>query len=364
MVEKLYESYKVWAQWLIRNLSQVHDNYHVIPSVQLAETDTDIFLHLQDKGVVTENIHQFYSQIKIRLAKLYDTYHILKTNQLKTIPLIHEINQHIEHELTFHNGKNVHVYRWGRTFIKYSSQVYDRLAKRYLGDPLSFKFYMFEMGFNYYILEGQSFQWCIPPKSLGVLEKTLSVDTELFASPINAVLPIYYSLFYVDQAFGSSGNFFNIDHNRLSVGTYEVNPPFIEQLFVASSKLICSVLQSSQQQDLDLLFIYIMPDWSDSGGYQLLIKSDYLLEEIVLKSNSHSYYHSMKNRLISANFETHILIIGTTRSKVRWTDLTKERFLSYFYSNYPNHPNYSNHPNHPNHPNYPNYPNHHSYNSI
>lgn len=333
LVDKKYESYKVWAQWLIRNLSQIQHNFHLIPPEKFVSNDTDIFQHLQEKGIKPEQIQRFYANVKDNISKLYHTYHQVKFDFLHKPGDIRELNQQIDYELVYHKGKQVHLYRLGRVFVKYNSHIYDRLVKRYLGDPHCFKFYMFEMGFNYYMLEGQSFQWCIPPQSLQILEKTLAVNTELFASPSNALVPNYYSLFYVDRYFGASGNFFNIDPTSILMGTYEVNPPFIEQLFIESSKIICNMLQISQQTNQDLLFIYIMPDWLDSGGYQYMVNSGYLIEEIVLKHNEHYYFHSMKNRLISANFETHVLIVGTRKAKERWTEPVKTQFIKCFQGN-------------------------------
>ena len=189
---------------------------------------------------------------------------------------------------------------------------------------------MFEMGFNYYMLEGHSFQWCVPPKAFTTIEKLLSARTELFASPMNASLQNYYSLFYVDKFFGAIDNFFNVQTPSISEGTYEVNPPFIEYIFVESSRMVIDMLNNSQKNKKDLLFIYIMPNWLDSGGYQLLIKSKYLLDEIILTENNHFYHQSSKHRMISANFETHVLIIGTDSSKERWTTEIKNKFIENF----------------------------------
>jgi len=334
MVETKYESYKVWAQWLIRNLSQTEPNYHLIPKNEIIEKDVDIFQHLKEKGISHEQVVKFYSSIKERVSKLHQVYHQVKFDFLHRPINIRDLNQVIEYELAYHNGTHIHLYRLGRIFVKYSSIVYDQLVRKYLGNPAYFRFYMFEMGFNYYMLEGQSFQWSVPPKALLFLERAISVKTELFASPANVNLRDYYSLFYVDRYFGSMGNFFGSKFEQTLEGTFEVNPPFIERLFIESSQTICKMLQKSQQLDKDLLFIYIMPDWLDSGGYQLINQSGYLIEEIILYPNDHCYYHSMKNRLITANFETHVLVIGTSKSRRRWTDQIKTRFVENFSRSY------------------------------
>ena len=74
------------------------------------------------------------------------------------------------------------------------------------------------MGFNYYILDGQSFQWCLPPLVFKTLSKSLMIETELFASPINVQLPHFYSLFKVDQVFGAIDNLFSLCPSSLLDG--------------------------------------------------------------------------------------------------------------------------------------------------
>src|SRR5437667_414096 len=83
----------------------------------------------------------------------------------------------------------------------------------------------------YYILDGQSLQWSLPPQILGIFNDFLSVKTELFASPSNHYLSNHYSLFYVDKQFGAIDNFFNLKSENMLEGTYEINPPFIEKIF-------------------------------------------------------------------------------------------------------------------------------------
>jgi hypothetical protein len=187
-IEKKYESYKVWAQWLIRNLCHVEENYHIIPPISIASKDTDIFLHLTEKGVSRQHAQLFYTQILSHLTDLYRTYHQVKMDQSKDIDRIRELNQLIEFNIVTKNGRRIYIYRYAQLFVKYTNCTHDRIIHRYTGDPQCLMYHMFEMGFNYYMLEGHSFQWCVPPKAFTVLEKTMSLNTELFASPINAVL--------------------------------------------------------------------------------------------------------------------------------------------------------------------------------
>lgn len=326
-----YEIYKVWAHWLIRNLCKMGDHYHLIPSPQTIINDNDILNHLKEKGCGDiVKIFQFYGQIVERISYLYQKYNQLKVDQINDVNQIMETNKLIKYETMNKYGKQYHIYRYGSIYVKYTDYSHGKLIIRYIGDMRCFRFYMFEMGFNYYMLEGCSFQWCVPPKALNTLKNILFVETELFASPINVSLTNYYSLFNVDQYFGALGNFFNMEHDDIMEGTFEVNPPFIEYIFVRSSNIIINLLKNRQQQNKDLLFIYIMPNWLDSGGYQMLVNSGYLLDEIILTEKNHFYHQSSKYMMISANFETHVLIIGTDLSRKRWTQEVKYQFINNF----------------------------------
>lgn len=327
---KKYEAYKVWAQWMIRSLCKIKNNYHTIPTVQSVHDDVDIVNHLKEKGADCERIGDFCGKITDQLTYLYDKYNQLKIDHITNIDKITETNGSIIYETLYKNGRQCHIYRYGKIFVKFCNFTHERLIVTYKGDTRCIRFFMFEMGFNYYMLEGHSFQWCVPPKAFNVLKKHLSTETELFASPVNAMLPNYYSLFYIDKCFGAIDNFFNIEPRSIIEGTYEVNPPFIEYIFVESSKMVIDMLDHSQSENRDLLFVYIMPNWSDSGGYQLLSKSQYLIDEIILTEKTHFYHQSSKHMMISANFETHVLIIGTELSKHRWSRDVRDLFIENF----------------------------------
>lgn len=317
LVTKKYEAFKVWAHWLIRNLCNVNDNYHMIPN-KLVSKDTDIIPHLIYKGADPDTAQKFYEQIVNKITSIYDKYHELKVQCLYDETKMEKLNSQIVYSVVIDSGTQYHMFKFRDTFIKHNDIKYKKLVSLYTGDPKYFNFAMFEVGFNYYILDGHSLQWCIPPKTFDILINKLSVKTELFAAPMNVNLPIYCSLFLIDQKFGAMDNFFNLEPQQILEGTYEVNPPFIEDIFIKSSHMVIDFLKQSQEAKKDLMFIYIMPDWLDSKGYQALVKSPFLIKEITLDKNNHYYYQSSNDRVVQANFDTHILVIGTEKSNVRW----------------------------------------------
>jgi hypothetical protein len=329
-IDKKYEAYKVWAHWLIRNLCKNGINYHLIPSIENVAKDTDVLYHMKEKGVSVGQIKGFYGQVVAQITALSNKYTQMKINQLTSVEKIAETSKNITCEVVNKGGKQMYMYKYGEVFVKYYSYTHDRLLSRYIGDKRCLSFYMFEMGFNYYMLDGHSFQWCIPPKAFMTLEKMLSLKTEFFASPINATVPNYYSLFVVDKYFGAIDNFFNIDTHQILSGTYEVNPPFIEYVFVESSKIVISLLNNSQTDGKELLFIYVMPEWLDSEGYKMLANSGYLLDEVILGAERHFYHQSSKHKMISANFGSHVLILGTSIAKGNWNHKVKDKFIENF----------------------------------
>ena len=330
-VEKKYEAYKVWAHWLIRNLCEMSDNYHIIPNQKIAE-DPDIIDHLKKKGSDPSKVHEFYNSVITKALYLHQKYNQFKIDLITDSEKVKHVSQLIEYSLIEENGNRYHVYRYMDTYIKHNEIKHTKLLTLYSGDKESINFYMFELGFNYYILDGHSLQWCIPPKVFETLKNRLSVKTELFAAPTNANLPLYCSLFYVDKQFGALDNFFNLSTDQTLEGTFEVNPPFIEKIFIKSSAMVVDFLEKSQKYNKDLMFIYIMPDWLDSKGYQMLVNSKFLIDEIVFKENKHYYYQSSNDRMVVANFESHVLIIGTSHSQSRWNSKIKAEIIKNFSS--------------------------------
>ena len=130
-VTKKYEAYKVWAQWLIRNLCQNHDNYHLIPNTIHIKHDNDVRSHLCEKGVDLITIDRFYSQTIHEVDQLYTKYNQFKYQQLTTPALMESTCQQIHHTHISKKGKEYHMYYLGTLFVKYNHQTYNRLLLKY-----------------------------------------------------------------------------------------------------------------------------------------------------------------------------------------------------------------------------------------
>jgi hypothetical protein len=313
-VYNLYEARKIWTQWIIRNLSKNVVNDHLIPD-PCGLSEDQLVPHLIEHGVSKRNALIFYQQVKSRVTQLYELYKD------------HKMAQNVAYELVNVNSQYTYEFHVGTVLISFPSAIYDKLTKLYNGSRQIHHSVFFELGYTYTILDGQSFQWSVPPKVLSLLEKTMDLHTELFASPMNVQLGSYYSLFSVDRFFGAIDNFFHGVPLGVTEGTYEVNPPFIEQTFNESTQLILRLLENNTK---DLMFIYVMPDWIDCKAYQLLTKSRFLIDEIVLEAQRHCYYHEYTKKMICVGFSTHIILVGTAPSRARWTPQTKNQLIKHF----------------------------------
>ena len=94
-------------------------------------------------------------------------------------------------------------------------------------------------------------QAAIPPQVVKSLHETFNTTAECFASPLNAQLGSFCSLFPdTDLYFGSLGSFFDVDF--LS-GSYEVNPPFDTKLLWAMhahlDKMLTAAVAAAVKRD-------------------------------------------------------------------------------------------------------------------
>jgi hypothetical protein len=323
---KRYEANKIWGQWLIRSLSSVQHAYLPLPPEE--SCDQILRDHMVEKGAdlpwATSVVNTLQNELH-RLGELY-----LHAKLAQHTPGQYPLNSEVGYE-TYTQRHTYHVYYYGQMYIRFDDRTYRQLSQRYIGPPEYRHFLFFEMGFNYHILDGHSFQWAVPPKVLSHLRKYNNLQYELFASPLNVQMKCYYSLFYVDRYFGSLGNFFYSSPATYDDGLYEINPPFIEKLFIDSSTRLLTLLEQRQAAHRALVFLYVMPDWTDSEGYTQLRQCPYFHEEIILPTDRHFYYNAMQNRMVRVNFDTHLLIVGTTAGLAQdWSQLTRNKVIEHF----------------------------------
>ncbi|CBH11188.1 hypothetical protein, conserved [Trypanosoma brucei gambiense DAL972] len=99
----------------------------------------------------------------------------------------------------------------------------------------------------------------VPPAIMQQLCQVFDIQCEAFASPLNAQLPLFCSLFPdTDYFFGSLGSFFDI---ALTAGHFEVNPPFVTAVLQRLEKLLLKDTLPINDSDgaASMLFVVVLP---------------------------------------------------------------------------------------------------------
>lgn len=149
---------------------------------------------------------------------------------------------------------------------------------------------------RYEILNGASpgFQMALPEEVFDVLQNYWGVNHECFASPLNCYHPRFCSLFKdTDNCFGSRGSFFEFNPKE---GSFEANPPFVEDTMTANIKHIIKLLATS---DSPLSFVVVVPGWDDESceSYLLTTKSKFLRRQLTFQKRDHYYKNGMQHRM-------------------------------------------------------------------
>lgn len=305
---KKREVNKIWAHWLIRILSKSIVNYHLLGLIKTDELDPHIIKHMEQNKINNKQAVDIYRQLVQKYHKLFLEYSSQHEQLLKDTNKLEKFQKRIKCIKSINMSNVLLLSLEGASFeIKIPIDKYHKIEKLYNGPNNLCLFYLFEHYFNYYLLDGKSLQWSIPNSVFDYLI-SIGLQGELFSSPTNHHHQQYWSLFYVDCFFGSNGNFYSLVENQDGLGgLYEINPPFIEEIFATSCQIIIDILNTTC---LPLGFIYIMPNWENLLGYDLLTESEYHLGEIIVKKNHHCYFQSSNFNYIVASFDTVILLIG------------------------------------------------------
>jgi len=305
---KKYEAYKIWARWLITHMSIQKQQNIFFPTIGI-ENDLQILLELTNKGSSKQHAichyHAFIEQIHV-IVKKYDRLRILNDN----------VNDLYSIKLNIIKSNDAVKLCYNRFNFTLPMYIYDKLVDRYnYNNQHDMRCYMnhaiWQMYALYYLLDGKSLQWAVPVSVLKYLNKEFGCMTEIFASPINAYYNRYYSLYDVDKKFGSKGSFFDAPDSDFVTGCYQVNPPFIDIVFTETSAKILRYLDIADASGYKLTFIYIMPNWDNLSGFNILSESKYCVRVIRLNAGEHYYYQTINNSYIRVHFATNILILST-----------------------------------------------------
>lgn len=174
-----------------------------------------------------------------------------------------------------------------------------------------------------------SYHAAAPPNLFQFLHATAGVTHECFASPMNCYFNIYCSAFYdTDHPFGSVGSFFQF---RPSEGSYEVGPPYTEEVVLRTAEHVIDLVRTSTRA---LSFVVFVPDWRHplQEGQKLLEESCVTRCHFVARPNEHAYLagsqhvpdsteivpcRRRRNQIISP-FATHIYVVQNELGCKKW----------------------------------------------
>jgi phosphorylated CTD-interacting factor 1 len=190
------------------------------------------------------------------------------------------------------NGSYMFVRENLKFFLK--NETYAKLSSLYIGEPELLNERIFKLWCRYESLAAPGYQAAIPMDMFNLLKRELKVNHELFASPFNCNAELTYTSAYpdTDSFFGSKGNFFR-EYPKLFAhgGSFEANPPFLEEHMTVLTLIIEEALKSA----VPLSFVVVYPAWEDAISHATLKNSKYnVLTHKVLNFESlkHHYVQS------------------------------------------------------------------------
>ena len=181
--------------------------------------------------------------------------------------------------------------------------------------------------------EGSGHHCATPPEVLNALRDHLGVEMECFASPFNSHFFHFCTAFGdTDVFFGSMGSFFTFNPVE---GSFEVGPPFVEELMEEMRLHIESLLRASSRP---LSFSIIIPEWTDpitpciAKIYENVTGS--LKRKIVVPKEAHVYHdgfqHTLRDTLFKPVHNTLVLVMQNDAGSHKWpvTDDVERKILA------------------------------------
>lgn len=143
---------------------------------------------------------------------------------------------------------------------------------------------------RYRMLGGDNYQSAIPSNTFRLLQDTLGVTHETFASPINRHIGLTFTSLYpdIDGDYGSMGSYHDIiqlmeTDKPVSI---QANPPFIESIMLRFTHLIHDILMSRSHPTTATI---IVPSWTDGESYNMLLSSSFNRFNLNLCKDEHGY---------------------------------------------------------------------------
>ena len=177
--------------------------------------------------------------------------------------------------------------------------------------------------YRYYFLSGgrSGLQDAVPIDVMNYLTNKIDVKIECFASPLNATLPVYCSMFKdSDKAFGSVGSFFDFNPTE---GSFEANPPFTESIM---TRMCCHIIKLLNNSTGPMSFTIIIPHWTDPvpESVQNLMSSSYFNTSFLIPASEHSYCDGFTLKQTPLFFrDTLVMVLMNSLGIEKWKESLK-----------------------------------------
>jgi Phosphorylated CTD interacting factor 1 WW domain len=177
---------------------------------------------------------------------------------------------------------------------------------------------LFSLLARYDMIQGAGLQAAMRGAIFDVLKNQFDCILECFASPLNCRYEHFLSAFPdTDSPFGSLGSFFDFDF--MQGGSYQANPPFIDNFIFAMQKRMERYLSDCEKP---LMFIVFVPAWTNTLGWKALRGSIHLKQHILIDQASHYYtegtQYRRKETMRVASFDTSIFFLQNDAGSNKW----------------------------------------------
>jgi len=209
------------------------------------------------------------------------------------------------------------------------TEVCEQLRRRYDaggGDPQWWAVRLFALLARYAALDGEGYQGSLSTALMDRLRVAIGVQGECFASPLNVdARSRYFSAFpLVDRFFGSAGSFFSL-HRTIDLieeggGSFEANPPFLEEIILAMYMYMHVLLD--RYAAVPLSFCVFVPRWTDTPGVEAMTASPFTTAQFHLDKRTHSYragFHHLPHRNVTIPYSnTLVFLLQNEKGADRW----------------------------------------------
>jgi phosphorylated CTD-interacting factor 1 len=217
--------------------------------------------------------------------------------------------------------------KWKDRQLVINREHYNKLLNLYTqagSDPRMFRVRLFCLLQRYESIGGTGYQASAPKAVFDCLREEFGVDHECFASPMNCTLPSWGSAFKdTDCFFGSHGSFFDLNNRNWSAGgSFEANPPFVEESMQMMCDCIHQVLQENEERNVKTSFVVVVPCWTDERAHETMRESRFCKRVMILEKSQHSYksgaQHTSLQQYHDAGFRTTVFVLQNSQGAREW----------------------------------------------